>query len=123
LRDQGVVARGTYFFENAGASCDEQNSQVMSSMNPIPDCWECKYVNASKYPRGVADHWWVECTSFDEDGNDVETIVFDAYHDRPGGPNPNDNRTTYPYDQRVSDSDWASSPPNYRNPQGCGPKR
>jgi RHS repeat-associated protein len=119
LRNNGIIARGTYFFENDGASCDEQNSQVMASMSPIPDCWECKYVYASKYSGGTADHWWVECKSFNEHGNDFETIVFDAYHDRPGGPNPQLNRTTYPYEQPVSDADWYTGHPEYKNPTGC----
>ena len=120
LRDQGVIGTGTYFHENPNSSCYEQALAVMGGLK-IPDCWDCELVNASKMRSGVLDHWWVECAAFGKDGKDImlKILIFDAYHDRPGGPDPKENRKTYPWRHPVSDDDFHRCIPNYLNPDGC----
>ncbi|QJE95720.1 RHS repeat domain-containing protein [Luteolibacter luteus] len=115
--------RGTYFFENEGASCHELATAVLNSLTPLPDCWECKLVQARRdIINGGGNHWWVECTAFDQNGGNGKTLIFDAYRDlMPGSPGGADNRTTYPNELPVSDADWGAHKPTYQNPTGCCP--
>jgi hypothetical protein len=57
-------------------SCKNRASEVMTSLSPVPKCWNCEEVKGLKWPL---DHVWVECTSYNSDRTTHEVLVFDAW--------------------------------------------
>jgi len=113
FRKQGIN-RGIAYEESARTSCYGQNTSIIGAFSTgrksIPSCWECKLIHHTKKIFSFSvegnDHWWVECMAYDQDGNLVSHISFDAWLDTEGAGDPQKLRIEYPYDLGVSDKDF-----------------
>jgi RHS repeat-associated protein len=83
---------------NANGSCNTVNSHLLHYFHGMgmPECWKCELVHQRLFSSFFGpDHWWIECTPYDQQGAAQETIQYDWWTGESPGGSPRNNRNRY----------------------------